>query len=245
MQDAAFIKKVKQVTLIAAAAYIVLGMVLLLFPTQVSQFIGYALGGVAIAFGIYRLVLYFMRNRTAQLLAGDLYAGIILEYVGIYIIMHHQEAMDFLAMICGIFLTAGCIIKLQNAIDLKRIGQTFWWMILLFGIISLILAVLSILNIRLIADHRLVATGAFLLYDGISGLITVLMLWFGQRNAEKPDRMQNFDQTVRENEGAVSAEEVESFEPNEDDFDDDDIVDQASGEKEESLDFDPETGESL
>ncbi len=268
MQDAEQIKKIELVTLIVAGVYTFLGVLLLVFPTQLSSLFGYAVGAVAIAFGIYRFVLYLMRNRAAQLLAIDLYTGIILLAVGGLCLMKHQAVLEYVSMIFAIFLIAGGLIKVQNAFDLKQLDMYRWWIVLILGCISLCGAALTLLKPGFLAKIQLLATGIILLYDGISGLVTVLLFQVMQKKAgikirpqdgraapkrEKKIDLKKIFQTVVQNAASEpetkplsTPDSLEEASLKDDDASDrDELIEEPETEDEDGYNFDPMTGEPL
>lgn len=182
------LKKVKNVTLIFAIAFAVLGILLLLIPFAIYDFLGYLLGGAAVAFGGYLLVLYFMRKRSASILAVDLFAGILLAAFGITCLGMHARVTGYTAVIFGLLLIAGSILKFQNAIDLFRIGMIRWWIVFILAAISVVFGILLLTRPLFLqdTDSFLLAAGIFLLYDSCSDFASVILFsihWnkFGKR----------------------------------------------------------------
>ncbi len=192
MKNEELLKTVRNVTLIFAIAYVVFGCLMLAFPKTVQELFGIIIGVAALGSGIYRMILYFMRKRAAQLLAIDLFAGILLLVVGFLCLFYHAKALSFAMFVFGILMMAGSVLKMQNAIDLKHIEFDTWWIVLLLGLISLGLAVLLMVNPKFLQKSYIVVTGAFLLYDGVTDFLTVLFFnirWHSYKKLlkEEPD----------------------------------------------------------
>ncbi len=175
------LKTVRNVTLIFAVIFAVVGVLLLLIPFAIYEFLGYLLGAFAIGFGVYRLVLYFMRNKSASLLAVDLFSGILLAAFGVACLTMHAKVTGYTSVVFGLLLIAGSIIKFQNAIDLFRLGLVHWWAVLILGAVSVVFGLLLLYRPQLpflnLKDREvfLLASGVFLLYDSCSDFASVIL----------------------------------------------------------------------
>lgn len=200
------LKTVKNVTLIFAIIFAGLGVLLLLFPFEIYDFLGYLIGAAAIVFGAYLLILYFMKKRAASILAVDLFAGILMVAFGTICLVMHTKVTGYTSLIFGLLMVAGSIIKFQNAIDLFRIGMIHWWAVLVLGGISVILGVLLLSRPSLLKDTErfLLASGIFLLYDSLSDFTSVILFSMQWRRVRKePSLMPESEQTA--NAGTASS----------------------------------------
>lgn len=185
------LKKVRNVTLIFAIAFALLGILLLLIPFGIYDFLGYLLGAVAVGFGVYRLVLYFMRKKSASLLAVDLFSGVLLLAFGIVCFVMHARVAGYTAIVFGLLMIAGSIIKFQNAIDLFRLGLGRWWVILILGAVSVLLGILLLSRPNLpflnLKDREifLLVSGVFLLYDSASDFASAVLFAVQKRRNRK------------------------------------------------------------
>lgn len=185
------LKNVRNVTLIFAVIFAALGILLLLLPFAVYEFLGYLIGALAVGFGIYRLVLYFMRKKSASLLAVDLFNGILLMAFGVACLSMHTKVTGYTSVIFGLLLVAGSIIKFQNAIDLFRLGLVHWWAVLILGAVSVLFGLLLLYRPQLpflnLKDREifLLASGIFLLYDSCSDFASVILFSVQWRRIRK------------------------------------------------------------
>lgn len=191
MNDEQVLRTVRRVTLIVAIAFAILGVLLLIFPYQIYDFFGYLLGVCAVGFGVYLLVIYFMRKKAASLLAVDLFGGILLTAFGFTCIAMHARVSEYTAVVFGLLLIAGSIIKFQNAIDLFRLGLVKWWIVTILAGISVVFAILLLARPLFLQDTStfLLASGIFLLYDSISDFASVILFsrqWKRIRNGVQP-----------------------------------------------------------
>lgn len=190
MKNEEILKKVRNVTVVVSAIYLALGILILLFEGQVRELYGYILGLLALVIGGYRMISFFMRQRKAELIASDLYIGVALCSVGAVCLLRHQDAVKYSSFIFGILLVAGTIIKLQNAIDLQRLKSPKWWADLILAAVSLIMALLLMLNPTFLSKNFLLTSAIFLIYDGVSGIVAFVLFnlrWHEMKLAMKAD----------------------------------------------------------
>ena len=75
--------------------------------------------------------------------------------------------------------------KIQNAIDLKRVDYPRWWLILVFALISIALGAILIWNPFAAASTLMMFVGASLCADGIMSLWSMFCLTRSVRRVEK------------------------------------------------------------
>lgn len=183
--DESLIKKVRNLTILASAVYFILGLTMYLWPDEMWSLIAIILGIISLVLGIVRLILYFTKDRFAAMIAYDLVIGILFTVLGVLILIFHGQVMDYIAVVFGIFLLLGSIIKVQNAIDLNRIGMKKWWIVLIFAGMSIVFAILLIVKPDFIKSMLMKITGIFLMIDGLTGIVTIIIYAFRFRKYKK------------------------------------------------------------
>ena len=120
MEEEKSVKKVRNLTILAAAVYIVFGLIMFLWPSEMLSLVGIILGLISLVFGIVRLVLYFTKDRFAAMIAYDLVIGILFSVLGVLVLIFHNSVVSYLSVVFGIFLLIGSIIKVQNAVEDRK-----------------------------------------------------------------------------------------------------------------------------
>lgn len=178
-------KQVRNITLLFGAIDIALGVLLILFTEQMSSLIWIILGVASLALGVYRVLRFLNVQRFETVLATELYTGIFFLVFGVLALVHQAFVVEHMVFIFGILLLAGSVIKIQNAIDLYHIRYSRWWIVLILGFISAGLGVLLITEPAFMKEFRMILTGAFLIYDGVSALAAVIMMMIVRRRIRK------------------------------------------------------------
>ena len=108
-------------------------------------------------------------------MAYDLAVGILFTVLGVIVLVFQAKVLEILPIIFGIFLLISSIMKVQNAVDVKRFGGSKWWLALIFAAVSIVLAIILILKPQFVVDASFVVIGIFLIIDGAEGLASIFM----------------------------------------------------------------------
>ena len=149
--------------------YVILGAVFLFWPELSLMTLCYAFGTLTIVYGIVHLITYFVRDRMISVFRYDMVIGIIAVILGILILIRPQYIINILPILLGLFIILSSIMKIQNAVDLKRVGYPKWWLILIW-------------NPFAAAATLMMFIGASLCIDGIMSLWSMFCL---SRNVKK------------------------------------------------------------
>lgn len=155
---------------IVSILYILFGLVMLIWPKSFSVAICYAFGIITIIYGIVHLINYFVKDNMAALFRYDLVIGVIGVILGIFVLIRPVFILSILPFVLGIFLLFSSIMKLQNAVDLKRMEYEKWWIVLVFVLCSTILGIILIINPLKSQMVMVMFIGASLIIDGVMNL---------------------------------------------------------------------------
>ncbi|MDO4614735.1 MAG: DUF308 domain-containing protein [Lachnospiraceae bacterium] len=179
------IRKMRKVSLLITVLFLFFGVLLFLFPERIEALIGVIIGGTCTVIGIFRLVMYLIRRNKGDLIAYDLIGGICITVLGVLCLVRRSEIVEYAAVMFGMLLLIGCSLKLQHAVDLHRLGELRWWLILISGFISLGFSVLIMLNPSFLNRFLYQLSGAFLIYDALTTLIAVILVFLRFKNRQK------------------------------------------------------------
>lgn len=208
------VREVKKSFCLLSAAYLVLGMVLLIWPDLSQRTLCYVFGVGLIIFGITHVILYFTKDKFESVLQMDMVAGIVGIATGAYILIKMEYMMDIIPFVLGIAALLGAAVKVQNAFDLKRLREERWYVMLAVALILLILGCLLVANpfdeTKNIVEWII---GASLIIDGIGNLAGIFWVAHSFKRLNKvASGKETYDiaETVEE-EGSIMV-------PDEDDF---------------------------
>ena len=174
-KEKGFVQLVKWSGLLYGIAMIALGVLLILYPDDVVKLIGFIIGAAAFAYGAMRLILYFAFERKSSLMARGLFAAIFFIAAGVFALLYRDEVVNYMTIIFGAILFAGCLLRLQESLILKRLGDPMWWLLFVFSLLAAAFGVLLVTKPQLIDKVFMILAAVFLIIDGILALISMIL----------------------------------------------------------------------
>lgn len=171
------IREVKKSFCVLSAAYIVLGLVLLIWPDISVRTFCYVFGVGMIIFGCAHMIMYFVKDKLHSVMQMDMVCGIVGIATGLYILLKMEYVLEIIPFALGIVALLGSVVKLQNAFDLKRFGSRRWYIMLIFAVALLVTGALLIANPFEGLEVIVVLIGVSLIVDGVGNLAGIF--WIG------------------------------------------------------------------
>lgn len=166
----------KATSFAAVLLYALFGILMLLWPTFLLRFTNYILATVLCAVAVSLIVHYFRVTVTLGAPGFSLALGLLLLLIGVVLFVKPNLLQNLLPFIWGLALVIGGFGKVQMSADLKRVGDSKWWTIMLGAVISLVLGVLCILQPGTIATMLTMFIGISLLAEAALDLIAMLIM---------------------------------------------------------------------
>ena len=171
------VREVKKSFCVLSAAYIVLGLVLLIWPDISVKTFCYVFGVGMIIFGCAHLIMYFVKDKLQSVMQMDMVCGIVGIATGVYILLKMEYVLEIIPFALGIVALLGSVVKLQNAFDLKRFGSHRWYIMLIFALALLVIGALLVANPFEGLEVIVVLIGVSLIVDGVGNLAGIF--WIG------------------------------------------------------------------
>ncbi|MDO5112167.1 MAG: DUF308 domain-containing protein [Clostridia bacterium] len=156
-----------------SAFYILLGLVMIIWPDASRSIACYALGAMTALYGVIRLFVYFT-SPERELMGGDLLLGIIAGLLGLLIILRANAIMTILVALLGIFVITDSVVKIFYCLQLKRAGLSGWKGYLTGMCVLLAVGVFMLFDPFSSANAMIICAGVFLFLDGVCNLWTVI-----------------------------------------------------------------------
>ncbi len=170
------LKQMKWETLLSSALYIVLGIVALVIPDTMVKTLGYLIGILLIVAGAVSMICYLLREASQNYYRNDFGYGLVSIAVGILFLYKVEWIISLVPVILGILVVASGCRKLQDVIDMKRLGYGNWVTVLILAAINVVVGVALIFNSLNAALFFLQLVGAGLIFSGITDCITCFYL---------------------------------------------------------------------
>lgn len=206
-------KEMKWDALMLGVLYSLLGLVSLVIPETMDQVLGYLICLVLIVGGAVSMVSYLLRDAYQNYYHNDFYHGLIGIGAGILLLVNVEWIISQIPLILGamVFLSGGS--KLQDVIDMKRMGYGKWTVMLGIAIGNLLIGVLFMVNPFDSMDLLFRLLGLGLIFSGISDC--AIAVYFASKMKEYLDDLQaagDADESSRSKIPNVKAIEVKSTE---------------------------------
>lgn len=179
-----FTKEAKWQNLVGNAIYIILGIVLLVFPEATAKTFCYVIGIAAIVIGVFTILIYLFREVQKNYYRNDFVMGAMEILLGGVVLYKAELVVSLIPYILGVLIVLSGILKLQITIDVRRmrIGTELFFFIL--SMVNIIWGIVLILDpFRAFMEDQALATkllfifiGIGLLFSGISDTISTLYM---------------------------------------------------------------------
>lgn len=171
-----FIKNMKISYILAAILYIALGVIFLIWPTEVGSILCVSFGLVLLAYGLITIISFFVHDSRLGTFRFELVLGIVVTAVGILFLLRPTFILDLFPVVLGIYIIIDALLNLKRAMELRSMNYTRWWVILALSAVSLILGVLILLRPGFLADMLFMLIGIVFIYNGLSDLWALFKL---------------------------------------------------------------------
>ena len=163
---------------------LVCGVLLILFGNLALRITAYVLAGVMILCGIWSIIAYMRSKPVQRITESRLATGLILLVAGSLLAFNPNYLEDFLPFIWGLALLFGGFLKIQYAFDEKSVDVKRWWIMLIFAAFSLIVGILSLLN--LLGENRNLVIGILLVLEAVLDITVFFLLRHALKKSSEP-----------------------------------------------------------
>lgn len=179
------IQDMKQNYFVNAVIMVVLGLVLVIWPHILGVMLCYLLGGALILMGVIQLVVFLRGERFGFYNKFSMFMGIVLVLLGIWICTQPRIVLSIIPVVVGIIVVLHGLMDLQYTLDIRRTGNTKWWIALVAAIITLVVGLLLVFNPFTAYEVTMILLGIAMLYDGGSDLLLLVFAHLAQKDTDK------------------------------------------------------------
>lgn len=169
----AMTKTYKTGMIAAAILYMIVGLVLIIWPEAARAVICYVLGAALLIYGLYRIAAYFFRELPMQLQFG-VAIGVACVVAGLLLLFKAGFVVTVFGVIIGAILIVDAIFRLQNALDIRRMGGRHFTPLLICALVMLVFGVVLLFNPFAAVITATIIGGVVLLLDGCLTLWSVI-----------------------------------------------------------------------
>ena len=156
--------------------YLLLGMVLLVWPTLVMDIISYAFGAILLLYGLFAIVgFYRSEDRRGGAFLG-LFLGIVAAAVGAIMVLYPPLIQSIIPVILGLYIAIDGLLSVKRTLELHRMDYARWNVNLILSLVSAGLGIFIVFHPLLTQASLFRVIGVVLIYAGGSDLWTLLQL---------------------------------------------------------------------
>lgn len=141
-------KKIREQALIRALIFLVLGILIIIFPDPIMRIIVYILGALFIVMGVINLITYFSNRSHSRGEASDFtfILGILYILIGIILLVFYKQILLILPVVLGILLILDATLYFLESINLSKVSSGTGIPLLVYSIIMVIVGIIFMFN---------------------------------------------------------------------------------------------------
>lgn len=156
--------------------YLLLGIVLLVWPTLVMDIISYAFGAILLLYGLFAIVgFYRSEDRRGGAFLG-LFLGIVAAAVGAIMVLYPPLIQSIIPVILGLYIAIDGLLSVKRTLELHRMDYARWNVNLILSLVSAGLGIFIVFHPLLTQASLFRVIGVVLIYAGGSDLWTLFQL---------------------------------------------------------------------
>ena len=162
-----YLKEVKKDALLTDLIYMIIGLLFILIPAFISNFICYLIGLLVIILGIKPIHKYLNLIEKTRLSKMIFIVGILMIILGLFIIVNPNLLASILPITIGLYLIIISFAKLSDSIEYKKNNYDKWYNFLISSILTLIIGLVILFNPFKTVTLAIRIVGFVLLIDGL------------------------------------------------------------------------------
>lgn len=191
--------------IISSVFYILLGLCLILIPTQTVDVICKVVFGlILIGVGIYHIYIYIRGKAKATIM--DILSGVVVFVLGVFLFMTPSIVIKLLPWMLSAFVLVDSLWKFKGAFLLKKGGHGAWSVLLIGSLVFIALGIVMLFGRFPKIMTLLIFSGWVLVCDGAADIVFYIIMKLGLRKIAKKA------ETEKEDSGADSSDAVNETE---------------------------------
>ena len=170
------LKQLKWNLILLAVIFIALGIVLILWPGATMKTICYLLAAMLLAIGVVSHINYLRKDISGIIYRYDLVVGLCAILGGILVIVKVDKLTDLIPAVLGFLVTMSGIMKMQNSVDMLRLGHGTWHVAFAMAIVNIVAGIVLLMNPFEAAQILIMCLGIALVYSGITDLYVTISI---------------------------------------------------------------------
>ena len=122
------------------------------------------------------LINYLRKDISGIIYRYDLVVGLCAILGGILVIVKVDKLTDLIPAVLGFLVTMSGIMKMQNSVDMLRLGHGTWHVAFAMAIVNIVAGIVLLMNPFEAAQILIMCLGIALVYSGITDLYVTISI---------------------------------------------------------------------
>ena len=168
------LKSIRNSLMITSILYVVMGVVLMAFPEGSLKLACALIGGVTLLYAAIRILSYF-KNDGEYSNRFDLFLGVLLGVVGVFLLLCPQLIVSLIPIALGIYIVVDGFTAMKKALDMKTLGFDKWWISFVVALVLMIFGAVMIFDPFETVASLVVFIGWSFVFDGVYTLVNTIV----------------------------------------------------------------------
>ena len=179
------LKNIRPDYLVRAIVLIVVGVILAVWTAASLDVMARTLAILLFIIGAVLIITYLVRKEKSFTISGGFVAGIIIAAIGAWIFANPGKFTDFIPKLFGIFILVSGLSNLGQTVSLIRYKSRTWWVSFIIALVTACLGAFLFFNPTNAKEIAVTLIGAFLIIDGVTNLITAVLVGFAAKRVQQ------------------------------------------------------------
>lgn len=168
------LKSIRNSLVLTSVLYVILGVVLMLFPDTSLKLACTLIGVVTLGYGVVRVVSY-VRDGGAYSQRFDLFIGVVLAALGVFLLVCPQFIASIIPVALGIYILVDSFTAMKKALDMKALGFEKWWISFLVAVALAVFGAVVVFRPFAVMSSLVVFIGVGFIFDGVFTLANTIV----------------------------------------------------------------------
>ena len=167
-----FIKGLKKFSIGTIAVAVVLGIVLIAFPSQCIDYISLIVGISMLAIGLIAIITY-IADRTSSL---PLVLGILVLICGIIVCARYRAIISIIVVLFGIFITTSGLVNIATSIRSLVFHGVAGWLTMALSVVTVIFGIVAITKSSQLTEGIVRFIGVSFIVYAVLGVVSLIQV---------------------------------------------------------------------
>lgn len=163
-------KEMKKSIVVSSLLYVLIGVLLIIFPGLLLKYSIYVMSAVLAIVGIISVISFFVKKIGDEKNNG-LFTGLIALFIAFFVYWYQGMIKDLIPLVLGFVIVVSGILTLQDAVNTMRIKSMSWIPLLVTSLVKIGIGLFAVLYPDNTADLILRIIGVGFILSGLSDFV--------------------------------------------------------------------------